>query len=406
MPLDMSLTLDGGIIVTGLYGEAIVADHLGSWAFYLDAEGRVGWQTVYFMRGIVEAFAVQQTEDARYLLAGTARTGDEEFQKGWVLELDADGSILWQRAYGAYGFFTIRHVIQEPRGGYVAAGQYMNPLTGVWDCWVMRLDANMDILWQRAYDMYDPEQSVSIQASGDGGYALASNGHPRGARVLALDDAGNTLWAKSYGDPLRDEAVGFQKTGDGGYVIAGFSDSDGETSRDMLVVKIDAAGDMVWQKQYGGPGSDEAADIRQTSDEGYIVVGASESFGLGPMNAWVVKLDAAGNISWQKTYGGPRFDRAYSVRETFDGGYAILATSSSFSSSDSVDLWVFKMDGTGDISPSCPEGIPSDSSAWTIESSLEQTDAEVTSRTTYASNLDLDMLSQDTSMLVSEQCSR
>ncbi|MEF3167805.1 MAG: hypothetical protein K6360_00495 [Deltaproteobacteria bacterium] len=78
-----------------------------------------------------------------------------------------------------------------------------------------------------------------------------------------------------------------------------------------------------WAKTYGGTSHDVANSIQQTSDGGYIVAGWTSSFGAGDWDFWVIKLDASGNVAWQKTYGGTSCDEAFSIQQTSDGGYIV-----------------------------------------------------------------------------------
>jgi len=117
---------------------------------------------------------------------------------------------------------------------------------------------------------------------------------------------------KSLGGSSYDNAYSIQQTSDGGYIVAGFSNSnDGNVtgnhgSNDYWVVKLDTTGNILWQKSLGGSNDDYAYSIQQTSDDGYIVAGFSYSNdgnvtgNHGKHDYWVVKLDATGNILWQK----------------------------------------------------------------------------------------------------------
>ncbi len=178
--------------------------------------------------------------------------------------------------------------------------------------------------------------------------------------VRARDAAGNTetntversaktqciVWAKTYGGLDQDIAYSIQQTSDGGYIVAGYTTSFG-TGGDIWVLKLNSAGGIVWQKTYGGAGIDIAYSIQQTSDGGYIVAGYTESFGT-VRDIWVLKLNSTGGIVWQKTYGGAGIDMAYSIRQTSDGGYIVAGYTDSFGAGGS-DIWVLKLDSTGGI---------------------------------------------------------
>src|SRR5205809_153959 len=93
---------------------------------------------------------------------------------------------------------------------------------------------------------------------------------------------------------------------------------------------------ILWQKCLGGSGNDNANSIRQTTDGGYVVAGSSGSVDGnvtgnhgGGADAWVVKMDSAGNLVWQKCYGGTGGDGATAIDQTSDGGYVVAGTTSS-----------------------------------------------------------------------------
>ncbi|MDE2180275.1 MAG: hypothetical protein KGJ40_05420, partial [candidate division NC10 bacterium] len=98
-----------------------------------------------------------------------------------------------------------------------------------------------------------------------------------------------------------------------------------------------------WAKTYGGTGDDEATSIRQTADGGYIVAGVTDPLLTGDYDFWVLKLDEAGAVQWQKSYGGTTDDYATSIQQTADGGYIVAGTSDSFGARQS-EAWVLKLD--------------------------------------------------------------
>jgi len=143
-------------------------------------------------------------------------------------------------------------------------------------------------------------------------------------------------WKKYYGGSAHDIPESIQQTTDGGYIVAGWSlSNDGDISgnhggRDVLVFKLNAKGEIVWQKSLGGSGEDIANYVRQTKDGGYIVAGTSSSNdgdltqNRGEYDAWVIKLDSGGEILWQRPFGGSKYDEACSIQETTDGGYIFV----------------------------------------------------------------------------------
>ena len=142
-------------------------------------------------------------------------------------------------------------------------------------------------------------------------------------------------WAKNFGGARSDFGRSVVVTDDNKYVLAGgilSKENDTlirPTGLDAWVIKLDANGNILWQKTYGGTGDDSATKIVQTSDKGFIIVGESRSntgdfiTNKGNFDAWVLKIDSLGNLEWQKTFGGSEDDYTTSVIQTKFGEYII-----------------------------------------------------------------------------------
>jgi len=148
-------------------------------------------------------------------------------------------------------------------------------------------------------------------------------------------------WQKSFGGSGDDRAYSIKQTSDGGYIVAGYSYSnDGDVNgnygyADYWIVKLNANGDTTWTKSYGGLYVDYAYSISQTNDGGYIVAGTTSSTdgdisgNNGQNDYWILKLNAIGDTLWTKCLGGSRNESAYSISQISDGGYIIAGFSSS-----------------------------------------------------------------------------
>jgi len=143
-------------------------------------------------------------------------------------------------------------------------------------------------------------------------------------------------------------------TDDGGYVVGAYSESFGAGEHDFWAFKLDSAGDVVWQYSYGGSDTDTAQDLAKTDDGGYVMTGWTLSFDVDSLDAWVVKLNDSGLIQWQKSYNviyddGSAYDGnewAYRIVQAPDGGYAVSGDSSNLSDRQE-DVWIFKTDSAG-----------------------------------------------------------
>ena len=190
------------------------------------------------------------------------------------------------------------------------------------------------------------EAARSIIQTNDGGYAVAGynydniNNYGYQNWVLKLDIAGNIVWDRSFGSFLADEPYSIIQTKDGGYAVAGK-----KKDYDSYAAKLNSKGIIVWNKTFGGSKTDEVRSIIQTSDGGYAVAGYTNSKGNGRYDVWVLKLNSTGTIVWDKTFGGADNDMAYSIVQTKDSGYAVTGTSRV--NNNEVVLQVLKLDSTG-----------------------------------------------------------
>jgi predicted secreted protein len=351
-------TSDRGYAVGG-YTWSFGAGGCDLWILKLNEDGAVQWQRTYGGGSPDAADLIIQTSDGGYLVAGyTASYGAGAIDM-WLLKLSPGGSIQWQKAYGGHGEDEAVGIEQTRDGGYVMAGETASYGAGDWDVWILKLRSDGTVQWQKTYGGPELETTSAdpIQQTSDGGYVVCGRTASFGAGgedvwVLKLDANGAIQWQKTYGGPEDDEAHAMRQTLDGGYVVAGFTESFGAGEDDIWVLKLDASGAVQWQKTFGGEKGDITWSIYPTADGGSVVGGETYSFGVGDRDLWVLKLDANGALQWQKTYGGPGSDRAVSIRQTSDAGYVLAGATGSFGVGNS-DLWVLKLDASGDI-PGCP----------------------------------------------------
>jgi len=304
-----------------------------------------------------------QTSDGGYAIAGHTKSFGVGDWDVYVVKLDATGNLQWTKTIGgkkAEGSFLIHapgDIIQTSDGGYVIAGSTYSFGTGssdvYSDVYVIKLDANGNLQWTKTIGGKYRDLGHSIIQTSDGGYAIAGYTSSYGAGwedvyVVKLDATGNLQWTKTIGGENDDKGYSLIQTSDGGYVIAGYTSSFGAGETDVYVVKLDAKGNLQWTKTIGGENDDKGYSLIQTSDGGYAIAGYTSSFGAGRDDIYVVKLDAKGNLQWTKTIGREYNDWGNSLIQTFDGGYAIAGTTTSFSAGFS-DVYVVKLDANGNL---------------------------------------------------------
>ncbi|UCF81641.1 MAG: hypothetical protein JSV08_04300 [Acidobacteriota bacterium] len=207
--------------------------------------------------------------------------------------------------------------------------------------------------WMRTYGGARDDTVFSMQQTSDGGFIATGRSNSSGTGdddcwVLKLDASGNIEWQKTYGGADFDAGYSVQQTSDGGFVVGGETQSFGAGGSEFWVLKLDASGAAEWQKAYGGASDDYLWLVQQTSDDGFVMAGVTHSFGAGGADAWVLKLYDSGSIEWQYTYGNTDSDYALSVQQTSDDGYVVGGHTWSFGEGDN-DFWILKLYDTGDI---------------------------------------------------------
>ncbi|PWL29424.1 MAG: hypothetical protein DCO96_06580 [Fluviicola sp. XM-24bin1] len=347
----------------------------------------IEWQKSYGGLGNNDdSRSISNTSDGGFIICGRSDSndGDVTFNNGgqdiWVIKLDANGIISWEKSLGGSGDDIGESIIQTNDGGYIVAG-YTNSNdgdvsnnNGGQDFWIVKLDDLGNITWEKSLGGTSGDRAYCIRQTNDGGYIVAgyslsndgdvtTNNGGQDFWIVKLDDLGNITWEKSLGGTSLDEAYSIEQTSDDGYIVTGVSTSyttGNNGIQDFRIVKLNSVGTIDWQTSVGGTNMDVARSIKQTSDGGFIVAGYSQSndgnlsLNNGNFDYWIVKLDPFGSITWQKSYGGTQAEIARSIQQTIDGGYIVAGTSSSNNGDVSgnngqQDFWIVKLDDLGNI---------------------------------------------------------
>jgi hypothetical protein len=273
-------------------------------------------------------FCVQQTADSGYIVAGTTLSFGAGFYDGWLVRTDARGETLWTCACGGTTGDYFYGVENATGGGFLVVGNTGSFGAGGTDVWLVRTDFHGDSLWTKTYGGTGWDGATSLRPTADSGYVIAGHTSSLGAGeydgwLLKVDASGETLWTKTYGGTGTDRTYSVAVTSDGGFILTGFYDLSGPLGGDLWLVRTDSMGDTVWTRTLPAPGHDAGYWVEETEDGGYIVVGATSSFGAGNYDLWLLRFDARGDTLWTKTYGGSDWDEGKSVKQGADGGFVV-----------------------------------------------------------------------------------
>ena len=208
--------------------------------------------------------------------------------------------------------------------------------------------------WQRTYGGDEFGQATGVAETADGGYIFAASSFFADSIKIELrkvNAIGNTVWVKYLGE--GDYCIGrcLEPTDDGGYIIGGNSIPDiGSGLGDLYYMKVNSEGETEWTRTCAYESDDYIMRIKQSTDGGYVIAGATSSFGMGSYDMLIMKTDASGDSVWGAAFGGIQEDIAFDVIETLDGGFVIGGILGFYSDPDYfIDAYVVKLDASGNV---------------------------------------------------------
>ncbi|MFH1320322.1 MAG: SprB repeat-containing protein, partial [Bacteroidota bacterium] len=298
------------------------------------------------------AYSIQQTSDGGYIVAGNTASFGSGSQDVYLIKLNDIGDTMWTKVYGGSADDWGTSVQQTSDAGYLVTGYTESFGAGGKDIYMIRTNNLGDTIWTKTYGSAGWDMAYSAIETNDNGYIITGMiGFV--ACLIKTDSDGDTLWTRKFGGGDYGRSV--LQTSDGGYVMAGYTDNFGAGSNDVLLVRTDGNGDMLWTKVFGGAGLDNGYSVKQTADGGFAVMAITYSFGAGNSDFYLIRTDASGNLLWSKIYGSTSNDEGIDFDQTPDGGFVMTGHVNIFGPSHyliRVDLngnlaWTKKFGGDG-----------------------------------------------------------
>ena len=339
-------TSDGGYVVVGLsYSSA--AGESDVYLIKTDLNGNVLWIGIYGGTGADCGYAVRQTSDGGYIIAGYTDSFGAGDYDVYLIKTDPNGDTSWTKTYGG-PHDDCGYSIQETLdSGYVVVGYTDAESLGLYynrDVYLLKINGEGDTIWTRRIyadtEFYD--EGYSVQQTSDGGYIITGTSGPlsTGVYLVKTGANGDILWTQGFGEQYSACGCSVQETADSGYIVAGYMYT-ALNMTDVYLIKTNENGDAIWEKIHGGADFDVGYSIQQTADSGYVIAGYTWSFGAGKADVYLIKIDADGDILWTMTCGGTDSEEGRSVRQTSDSGYIITGYTNSFGAGN-YDVYLIK----------------------------------------------------------------
>lgn len=341
----------------------------------------IEWETNIGGDNWDECRSINETTDGGFILGGLSLSGVSGNKTApsfglydyYVVKLNAQGQVEWEKSYGGSLREQCYKAMQTSDGGYILSGWSESltdgnktaPNYGERDCWVIKTDSEGNIEWQTTVGGNKNDYIFTCNLVSDGGYVFGgfSESDLSGNKaepcygtfdyfVFKLDADGNIVWQNTIGGSEEEKLHAIIETSDGGFFCGGTSGSDDgdhasvpKGGEDYWCLKLDADGEVVWDKSYGGLDVEELFDIHQDTEGNYILAGFTTSDGTGDVmepiigiqDGWALKLDPEGNIIWSNLIGGTLGDRLECAYVMNDGNYFMGSGSYSPASGDQLE---------------------------------------------------------------------
>ena len=342
---------DGGYLIAG--NTSLLGDNYSNALLIkIDHTGKEMWKRDYTFSSVDRLNMVKELQDGSLVAAGFTMSSTNYSKDIFVIKTDAQGNLEWQRSYGDAQDETANSIDISIDGGFIISGEVINENTGFSLCYLIKIDNEGELDWSNTFGGSQNDNGLSVISTSDAGFAITgmtrSLGDSNGdVWLIKVNSNGEMEWERTYGGDDTEYGRTIQQTVDGGYIIIGQTESFGLGYNDAYLIKTDSQGNEIWSQTFGGQGTDQGRQVVNTLDEGYLISGYTDSFGtLGGFNFWLVKANSLGELEWQRFYGEQGDDRGLSGIQTSDGGYAIAGYTNSGTSSGS-DILFIKTDDNG-----------------------------------------------------------
>ena len=328
------------------------------------AQPSIAWEKTFGGSNAEQGQFIKATPDGGFIAGSYSYSSDGDVlvnyggSDWWITKHDSDGNIEWQNNLGG-GIQDFPQSIEiTPDGGYIVIGSTLSTVQpsgnvggttyGSWDVWVIKLDITGSVEWEKNYGGSGTDYGFDIKnVEGIGGYMFVAhstsndfdindNDGDQDIWVVFISETGAILSEKTHGGSEFENAEKIIGLDNGFFLIAGTTASnDGDISvskggADFWIFEVSLQADLLWEKTFGGSGSDLLKDCILTNDGGFLLVGGSASSdfdvsgNLGSFDRWMIKLDANREKEWDQNFGNFSNNKFTDVVQTANGEYLVM----------------------------------------------------------------------------------
>ena len=302
------------------------------------------------------ATAICATEDGGAVLCGFTYSIGEGNSDLLILKVNSEGEEQWSVPVGGDGFEYGHAIRAVSNGGYIVTGSTTSFGSGQKDIYLVRLDANGKVAWQRSYGGPDADDGRDVCETADGGFVICGYTESFSAGeddfyMIKTDESGDTLWTRTFGSTRSETGQSVCETEDGGLLFFGSAGSPDliEANRDYYLVKMDRDGSVIWHTNHNGAyffSYDWGTAVCPSRDGRFLLVGDGSV--NWPMDAFVVTINENGELVRERYFGDTFFDFGTDVIQTNEGGNLICGVYKDFDTTRN-DIRLTKLSINGDV---------------------------------------------------------
>ncbi len=258
----------------------------------------------------------------------------------------------FERVFGDIDDDIMNSVQQTSDGGYILGGSTIVPEEDFTDLYLIKTNDLGEIQWETVYGGDETETITSVLQTVDGSYVVFGQTDSKGAGnfdfyLVKFSSNGDVIWEKTYGGNRDEKSANMIETSDGGYLLLGTTLSFGDgLNADVYLIKVSSDGSELWNKRYGGSSGDSGDKIILTQDDNYTILASTASFGAGGFDLWLIKIDNNGDELWNKTFGGSEDEEGNGITELQDGSLVMVGYTISFGAG-AKDVYLVKTNSSG-----------------------------------------------------------
>lgn len=334
-------------------------------AFQASAQGRFQAHFEAGTEGFSGYNSLAETPDGGFFIAANSLSFGNITPKILGMKIDGEGNLEWSKSYGGDTADNVTAVAATRDSGFVILG-YSNSFHSSNDLrtYLVKTDSMGNVVWSNVFEGNQASYGHDIIPASDGGYLIAGTTYDQNNNtngfIFKTDRKGNLQWEKSKGGNFSEDIINdIAPVKTGGYLLAGYYSSSTSGGKEGLLIKINGKGETIWAKSYDGPGynADVFISISQDMKENILAVGVTRSAGAGNRDFLAVQTDPDGNLKLAKVYGGPNEETAYAGFFNGNNGWNLMGRTNSFGAGFD-DYYLVNTDSKGNVNFARTFGTP------------------------------------------------